>query len=123
MPIFYISAENASVGTIRCEHCWDNEATHIELSHANQHDPSEHVVGCEECARLAGLKPCEVCAGEAKVAVQAGNVCATLIPVYAPGELTNSRCGRHVRVGSIAAPGACPGNVRNPDRAKATEEA
>lgn len=90
-----ISAEYELAGTIRCAHVLDHIATHIELSHTHEHDPDEHIVVCSECARLAGLLPCEGCVDEVTIAVKAGHTQGTLVPIYAPQELAENRCGRH----------------------------
>ncbi len=89
-----ISAENEQAGTIRCAHVWDHTATHIELSHAHDHDPDEHLVLCGDCARLAGLLPCDDCKGET-IIVQAGSTLGSLSPIYAPEELVKGRCSQH----------------------------
>ena len=54
-------------GTIRCEHCFDLEASVIEMSHAHEHDSTEHLVLCHECSRLAGLLLCDGCPPEESV--------------------------------------------------------
>lgn len=92
-----ISAEYELAGTIRCAHVWDHIATHIELSHAHEHDPDEHIVVCAECARLAGLLPCESCADVRAIPVEAGSTQGALIPIYAPRELAEGRCGLHLK--------------------------
>jgi len=88
------SAEYESAGTIRCAHVWDHFATHVELSHTRAHDPDEHLVLCEECARLAGLLPCQDCLNE-QFAVHAGPTLSLLKPIYAPAELINGKCRKH----------------------------
>ena len=89
------SAEYESAGTIRCAHCWDHHATHIEVSHTHDHDPIEHIVVCAECAHLAGLVLCNACADEA-VLVRSGAASCEMTPVYAPNELVDGRCAKHI---------------------------
>jgi len=90
-----ISAEYESAGTIRCAHSWDHYATHVELSHTHDHDPTEHIVVCAECARLAGLVRCNACIDE-KLLVRAGAASCDMTPVYAPSELVDGLCAKHV---------------------------
>lgn len=101
MPIFSIAADLDSAGAIRCEHCRDRNATHIELSRNHEHDPDEHVVVCAHCAYLAGLKYCN-CGSEVIVLVDAGVGRVEFIPVYAPDHLPGGgddscNCG-HLRL-------------------------
>lgn len=65
---------------LRCEHCWDHLATHIELSPDGIHDATEHLVVCGECAHLAGLK----ISGLPVVRVRICAYTFDLIPVVAP---------------------------------------
>lgn len=65
---------------LRCEHCWDHLATHIELSPDGIHDSTEHLVVCGECAYLAGLKV----SGLPVVRVGIRAFVFDLIPVVAP---------------------------------------
>jgi hypothetical protein len=81
MPNFSITADFNSAGAIRCAHCWDHNATCIELSRNHEHDPDEHVVVCAHCAYLAGLKQYK---GGAKVIVEAGSCSFEMIPIFAP---------------------------------------
>lgn len=90
-----ISAEYESAGTIRCAHCWDHYATHVEVSHTHDHDPTEHIVVCAGCARLAGLVRCNACIDE-KLLVRAGAASCDMTPVYAPSELVDGLCAKHV---------------------------
>lgn len=89
------SAEYESAATIRCAHSWDHHATHIEVSHTHDHDPIEHIVVCAECARLAGLVLCCACVDEALL-VHAGAASCEMTPVYAPNELVDGRCAKHI---------------------------
>lgn len=82
MTIFDISADENSVGDLRCEYCWDAIATHIELSGSFQHNPDEHLVVCSDCAYLAGLLTYS-CFGA--VRVRAMRAESFLIPAFAPG--------------------------------------
>lgn len=65
---------------LRCEHCWDHLATHLELSPNGIHNSDEHLVVCEECAYLAGLKV----SGLPVVRVRIRAFVFDLIPVVAP---------------------------------------
>lgn len=87
MHIYVIDPEHASGKTIRCGHCWDCDATHIELSHTGEHDPNEHLVLCYHCAYLAGLKLCPRCNIDSTVTVVAHHLVVELIPIHAPWEL------------------------------------
>ncbi len=91
-----ISADNESAGTIRCAHVWDHHATHIELSNTHDHDPSNHIVVCAECAFLAGLLPCKACTVD-KILVRSGAATTKMTPVYAPSELMEGFCAKHAR--------------------------
>lgn len=84
MPIYSVSVELVLAGKIRCAHCWDRNATHIELSATRMHLPEEHLVLCKECAYLAGLKNCQKCDTEPKVLVSTDGNSVELVPVYAP---------------------------------------
>ncbi|MFV3307021.1 hypothetical protein ACNFBT_17275 [Pseudomonas sp. NY15181] len=97
MTIRIISAEHESAGTIRCAHCWDLRATHIEVSHTHDHTPDEHLIVCAECARLAGLLTCSGCVDE-KLWVHSGAAFGELTPVYAPSELIDNCCAKHARL-------------------------
>jgi len=97
MTIRIISTEHESAGTIRCAHCWDLRATHIEVSHTHDHTPDEHLVVCAECARLAGLLTCSDCVDE-KIWVHCGAASGELTPVYAPSELIDNCCAMHARL-------------------------
>ncbi|WP_283188831.1 hypothetical protein [Pseudomonas sp. PMCC200344] len=87
MPIISITADLDSAGAVRCEHCRDLNATHIELSRDREHDPDEHVVVCGPCAYLAGLKYCNCGNNKVRVLVDAGICRVEFIPVYAPDHL------------------------------------
>lgn len=67
---------------LRCEHCWDHLATHLELSADGTHNATEHLVLCRECAYLAGLKSLEL----PTVRVRIGAYAFDLTPVIAPGD-------------------------------------
>lgn len=89
------SAEYESAGTIRCAHSWDHYATHVEVSHTHDPDPTEHIVVCVDCARLAGLLQCNACFDD-KLMVRAGPASCYMTPVYAPNELVDGCCAKHV---------------------------
>lgn len=93
-----ISAGLLHGGTIRCEHCFDLEASVIEISHAHEHDSTEQLVLCSECSRLAGLLCCEGCNPEGLVKVIAGGVEGKLKPLFAPADLQDGRCIQHAIV-------------------------
>ena len=90
-----ISPEYESAETIRCAHVWDHIATRIELTKTHEHDSGEHIVVCDECARLAGLLECDVCEKEVHYRVVSGRAEAVMTPIYAPTELKRKRCRRH----------------------------
>lgn len=97
MHIHAINPEFASDNTIRCAHCWDHDATHIELTHTGEHDPVEHVVVCRSCGHLAGLKACPGCNIGPKVTVVCRHLFGDLIPLYAPEELDEGgHCAWHL---------------------------
>lgn len=81
MRTYKISSELASDKSIRCGHCWDADATHIEVTHTGQHDINEHLVLCRKCAELAGLKTCPVCEKGPKVMAIAGLIIGKLTPI------------------------------------------
>lgn len=82
MTIYHIASDRLSTGELRCEHCWDAAATHIELSNTGSYDSDEHLIVCENCAYLAGLKSCDC---QDPVTISLGSIQMTLIPVFAPG--------------------------------------
>jgi len=90
-----ISPEYVSAETIRCAHVWDHIATRIELTKTHKHDSDEHIVVCDECARLAGLLECDICVKEVRYRVVSGNTNAVMAPIYAPSELKGGRCNHH----------------------------
>ncbi|UII71402.1 hypothetical protein LVW35_27875 [Pseudomonas sp. HN11] len=97
MNIHTIAPEHASDKAIRCAHCWDHEATHIELTSTGEHDPDEHLVLCSKCAYLAGLMSCAGCETGRKVTVMSFHLFGDLIPIYAPGELDEGgHCAWHI---------------------------
>ncbi|MGY4661147.1 hypothetical protein ACVWZ9_001941 [Pseudomonas chlororaphis] len=99
MTVYVIAPEHASDKTIRCAHCWDHAATHIELSSTGKHYPDEHLVLCGDCAYLAGLKPCSGCTHGPKVEVNTGMFFGKLIPIYAPNNLGDGKgacCAWHL---------------------------
>lgn len=93
------SAEHESAGTVRCAHCWDLRATHIEVSHTHGHTPDEHLIVCAECARLAGLMTCIGCVDDGeKYLVRSGSTFSEMAPVFAPNELADGCCANHARL-------------------------
>lgn len=97
MHLHILDPEHASDKSIRCGHCWDADATHIELNHTGEHHPDEHLVLCKPCAYLAGLLTCPGCDTGRKVIVMAHHLFGELIPAYAPTGLDgDGHCGWHL---------------------------
>jgi len=84
MRVYKISSEYASDKSIRCGHCWDLDATHIEVTKSGDHDFYEHLVLCHSCAELAGLQICQVCEKGPKVMAIAGSIIGELTPIPTP---------------------------------------
>lgn len=80
MDIKTVSPAHLRGNELRCEHCLDYSATHIELSADGNHDATEHLVVCGKCAYLAGLK----ISGLPVVHVHILGYVFDLIPVVAP---------------------------------------
>lgn len=76
-----VSSAHLCGNELRCEHCWDHLATHLELSPEGTHDGAEHLVLCRECAYLAGLEPLELPAMRVRVRSYEFD----LTPVIGPG--------------------------------------
>ncbi len=97
MTVYCITSDRVFSGQIRCDHCWDLRATHIELSSSLTHDPDEHLVLCMVCAYLAGLWSCEHLK---PVPVSAPGTRDLLTPAFNPARLQKqprSHCARQTR--------------------------
>lgn len=81
MRVYKISSEYASDRSIRCGHCWDLDATHIELTRSGDHDLYDHLVLCRSCAELAGLKIRPIWERGPKVLAITGRIVSELLPI------------------------------------------